>query len=134
MVAIFSLHLHEGRAPKIYGHGKPTRDYVYVADVVTALLAAAGRAGTYNIATGVETDVLTVWHELVRAAEERAPALIGVTEQIEPELLDLRPGELRRSCLDVTLAQSELGWSAQVPIAEGLRATYSALVEEFERA
>ena len=134
VVAIFSHHLHEGKAPKLYGHGKPTRDYVFVADVVAALLAAAGRAGTYNIATGVETDVMTIWRELVNAAEELAPALAGVTEQIEPELLDLRPGELQHSCLDVTLAERELGWSAQVPIAEGLHATYSALVEEFERA
>lgn len=134
VVAIFSYHLYEGRAPKIYGHGKPTRDYVYVADVVAALLAAAGRAGTYNIATGSETDVLTIWRELVVAAEDRTPAIAGAVEQIEPELLDLRPGELKRSCLDATLAERELGWRAQMPIAEGLRVTYAALAEEFERA
>ena len=133
VVAIFSHHIHEGKAPKLYGHGKPTRDYVYVADVVSALIAAAGRAGTYNIATGVETDVITVWSELVRAAEDYAPATAGATETLEPELLDLRPGELRRSCLDTTLAQSELSWQAQVPIDAGLRTTYAALVEEFER-
>ena len=134
VVAIFSYHLHEGKAPRIYGHGKPTRDYVYVADVVAALLAAAGRAGTYNIATGSETDVLTIWRELVVAAEEHAPAIAGAVEHIEPELLDLRPGELKRSCLDATLAERELGWHAQMPIAEGLRLTYTALAEEFERA
>jgi UDP-glucose 4-epimerase len=134
VVAIFSHHLHEGRAPKIYGHGTPTRDYVYVADVVRALLSAAGRSGTYNIATGVATDVMTVWRELLRAAEEHAPAIAGATEQLEPQLLDLRPGELRRSCLDASLAERELGWSAQVPIDEGLRATYTALAREFERA
>jgi len=60
VVAIFSERLHSDRAPKLYGHGSPTRDYIYVADVVRALLAAAGRSGTYNIATGVETDVLTI--------------------------------------------------------------------------
>jgi UDP-glucose 4-epimerase len=134
VVAIFSHHLHAGKAPKIYGHGTPTRDYVYVSDVVAALLAAAGRAGTYNIATGVETDVMTIWRELLAAAEERAPAIAAATEEIAPELLDLRPGELRRSCLDAGLAQRELGWSAKVPIAEGLRETYGALVEEFEAA
>jgi UDP-glucose 4-epimerase len=134
VVAIFSHHLHAGKAPKLYGHGTPTRDYVYVEDVVRALLAAAGRSGTFNIATGVETDVATVWRELLEAAEEHAPAIAAATDQIEPELLDLRPGELRRSCLDVSLAEHELGWRAQMPIAEGLRKTYVALVEEFERA
>ncbi len=66
VVAIFSDHLYIGKAPKLFGHGKPTRDYVYVGDVVKALIAASGKSGTYNVATGVETDVAT---DLARAAE-----------------------------------------------------------------
>jgi UDP-glucose 4-epimerase len=123
VVAIFSNHLYTGKTPKLYGHGTPTRDYVYVADVVRALLTASGRSGTYNIATSVETDVATVWSELSKAAGK----------QIEPELADLRPGELTHSRLDIARAERELGWRPQVPIAEGLRLTYEALVEEFER-
>jgi UDP-glucose 4-epimerase len=123
VVAIFTHHLHTDRAPKLYGHGRPTRDYVFVADVVSALLSASGKSGTYNVATCVETDVMSVWRELSEAAGR----------QIEPELADLRPGELQHSCLDVSVAERELGWHAQVPIAEGLRLTYEALLEEFER-
>ena len=123
VVAIFTNHLHTGQAPKLYGHGKPTRDYVYVEDVVGALMAAVGKRGTYNIATGVETDVMTLWNELRSVAGS----------DIEPELADLRPGELQHSCLDITLAERELGWRPSVPIAEGLRKTYAALIEEFER-
>jgi UDP-glucose 4-epimerase len=123
VVAIFSEHLYTDRAPKLFGQGTPTRDYVYVGDVVRALLAASGRAGTYNVATSVETDVATVWRELSKVAGKR----------IEPELADLRPGELTHSCLDISRAERELGWRPQVPIAEGLRLTYEALVEEFER-
>jgi UDP-glucose 4-epimerase len=135
VVAIFAHHLHTGQAPKMYGHGSPTRDYVYVTDVVSALLAAAGRSGTYNIATGVETDVMTIWRELQEAAVRVEAGRSGVEPaQLEPELADLRPGELRRSCLDVGLAERELGWRAQVQISEGLRLSYQALVEEFERA
>jgi UDP-glucose 4-epimerase len=124
VVAIFAHHLHSGRAPKLYGHGSPTRDYVYVEDVVRALLLASGRSGTYNIATGVDTDVTTVWNELRRVAGS----------DIEPELAELRPGELQHSRLDISRAQRELGWGPQVEIAEGLRRTYGALVEEFESA
>jgi len=51
---------------------------------------------------------------------------------LQPELADLRPGELQHSRLDASLAASELGWRPEVPIAEGLRKTYEALVEEFE--
>jgi UDP-glucose 4-epimerase len=122
VVAIFSGHLHEGRAPKLYGHGRPTRDYIYVTDVVSALMAASGKAGVYNIATGVETDVLGIWKGLSETA--------GI--EIEPELADLRPGELQHSRLDISHAQAELGWKPQVPIAEGLALTYRSLIEEFE--
>jgi UDP-glucose 4-epimerase len=123
VVAIFSHHLHVGQAPKLFGYGKPTRDYVYVEDVVRALLAATGKRGTYNIATGVETDVLAVWNELREAAGS----------DIEPELAELRPGELQHSRLDISLAARELGWRPEVPISEGLRKTYRALVEEFKK-
>ena len=122
VVSIFSHHLYTDQAPRLYGHGAPTRDYVYVADVVAALLAASGRSGTYNVATGVETDVASVWSTLSSAAGKK----------IEPELADLRPGELEHSRLDISLAERELGWRPRVSIAEGLRLTYEALVEEFE--
>jgi UDP-glucose 4-epimerase len=123
VVAIFSHHLYTDQAPVLFGHGQPTRDYVYVGDVVSALLSASGRSGTYNIATGVETDVSTVWSELCKVAGKEIPAAMA----------DLRPGELTHSRLDVRLAERELGWRAQVAIEEGLRLTYEALLEEFER-
>jgi UDP-glucose 4-epimerase len=122
VVAIFSGCIHEGRAPKIFGHGKPTRDYVYVEDVVRALIASSGRRGTYNVATSVETDVATLWRELKQVSGS----------DLEPELADLRPGELQRSRLDVGRAQRELGWSPQVSIDDGLQRTYRALIQEFE--
>lgn len=124
VVAIFTHKLYMGERPRLYGHGTPTRDYVYVGDVVSALRAAAGRAGTYNVATGVETDVMTIWNELREASGA----------DVEPELADLREGELKHSRLDAGRAQRELGWKAEVPIRDGLRKTYEALVEEFERA
>jgi UDP-glucose 4-epimerase len=122
VVAIFTGRLNEGRPPTLYGQGKPTRDYIYVGDVVSALLAASGRAGVFNIATGVETDVLTIWQRLSESA--------GV--QLEPQLADLRPGELQHSRLDISRAERELGWLPAVPIAEGLARTYQALLKEID--
>jgi UDP-glucose 4-epimerase len=122
VVAIFTHHLYTDKAPKLYGHGQPTRDYVYVADVVDGLLRARGNAGTFNLATGEETDVATIWRELSAAAGK----------SIEPQLEALRPGELQHSCLDASLAERELGWQAKTSISEGLGITYRALIEEFE--
>jgi UDP-glucose 4-epimerase len=123
VVAIFSGHLHDGRSPRLYGHGKPTRDYIFVGDVVDALVTAVGHAGTFNIATEAETDVATVWKRLSEVA--------GV--EIEPELADLRPGELQRSCLAVGRAERDLNWRHSVTLADGLAQTYRALVEELDR-
>ncbi|HST56227.1 MAG TPA: GDP-mannose 4,6-dehydratase [Solirubrobacteraceae bacterium] len=136
VVSIFTHHLHTRKRPKLFGHGKPTRDYVYVSDVVSALLAASGTRGTFNIATGVETDVLTVWQELQRAARTnaRCAADSAPVVDINPELADLRPGELERSCLDTAKAARELGWHAEVALSDGLQLTYRALVDEFDRS
>jgi UDP-glucose 4-epimerase len=124
VVAIFSHRLHAGAAPTLYGHGKPTRDYIYVADVVAALIAASGRAGTFNVATSIQSDVLTLW--------ERLREVSGA--DVTPQLAGLRPGELQRSCLDISLAERELGWRPTVQLSDGLERTYRALVAEFEQS
>lgn len=123
VVSIFTHHLFRGEAPRMFGHGTPTRDYVHVDDVVAALRAAVGHRGTYNVATGIETDVRTVWDILSAEAGK----------QIEPRLEPLREGELERSCLDPSRAADRLGFRAKTPLEDGMRATYRALVEQFER-
>jgi UDP-glucose 4-epimerase len=106
----------------MFGQGKPTRDYIHVADVVEALLRATGTSGTFNVATGIETSVDDLYSDLARAAGS----------SIEPERLPLREGELERSCMDPSLAEHVLGWRARVPIVDGLMQTYRELVEGFE--
>lgn len=121
VVAIFSACLLEGRTPTVYGEGKPTRDYVYVADVADAFLAAAegGRAGTFNVGTGVATSVTELLDRLQRIA--------GTS--VEPLRKPLRPGELRRSTLDATRIANELGWQARTSLAAGLRLTFESFAK-----
>jgi UDP-glucose 4-epimerase len=122
VVAIFSHKIWSGEQPTLYGNGEPTRDYVYVDDVTDALLRTAGSGGVFNIATAIETPVSEIF-ELVRAA---------AGSEIEPLLAPLRPGELERSSLDSSRVAAELGWSASVPLAEGIPRTYAALSAEFQ--
>lgn len=121
VVAIFTHHLYTGQSPKVFGYGKPTRDYVHVLDVVSALRAASGVSGTFNVATGIETAVMDIWNTLVQLS----PA------EIEPEMAPLRVGELERSCMDPSRARQMLGWQAKIDLRNGLAETYEALVEEF---
>ena len=118
MVAIFLGRLAAGEAPRIFGDGRQTRDYVYAGDVASATLAAAGLdGGVFNVGTGVETSVLELY-ELCRR-------IAGV--EIEAEPAPPRLGELQRSVLDVTRAESELDWRPEVALEDGLRRTWESL-------
>jgi UDP-glucose 4-epimerase len=114
VVAIFLNAMAVGGETTIYGDGGQTRDFVHVDDVVRGLLLAPGRGGVFNIGSGVETSVLEL-HERCRAVsgDDRPP------RQAPP-----REGDLRRSILDVSLAERELGWRPEVSLDEGLRRTW----------
>ena len=120
VIAIFCGRLRAGRVPTIYGDGAQTRDYIYVADLVGALVSAGDRTatGVVNIGTETETSVLELWRVLVGYHGAGAP---------EAEFADRRTGEIERSCLDAGRAREVLGWSASTPIEEGLRRTYDAV-------
>jgi UDP-glucose 4-epimerase len=112
VVAIFTERLLRGETPVINGDGRQTRDYVCVADVVRANLAALTTdfAGPVNIGTGVETDVNTLFTLLGEA--------VGL--RVEPRHGPPKPGEQRRSVIDPGLAGRVLGWGPHAGLREGL--------------
>ncbi|HEY3182052.1 MAG TPA: NAD-dependent epimerase/dehydratase family protein [Gaiellaceae bacterium] len=115
VVAIFLERMARGEETAIFGDGQQTRDFVYVGDVIDALLAAGGReGGPYNVGTGRETTVLDL---------HRACAAVAGSDN-EPQILDARLGDVRRSVLDVSLIERELGWRAQTSLEDGLRTTW----------
>jgi UDP-glucose 4-epimerase len=116
VVAIFAQALLAGRPTKIFGDGSDTRDYVFVDDVVEAFVLASGEAGggqRFNIGTGVETSVRQLHSEIAKA--------VGAPD--DPELHPPRLGDLRRSCLDISRAESVLGWRPTVKIEDGVART-----------
>ena len=122
VVAIFCEAGRDGGRPTVFGTGEQTRDYVYVEDVVAALLAAEASddAGPVNVGTGVETSVL----DLVR--------LIGGAfgrDDFEPEFAPARDGEVERTALDTAGAQERLGWRAERTLETGLEQTIEAIRE-----
>jgi UDP-glucose 4-epimerase len=116
VVAIFSDALLNGASPVVYGHGRPTRDYVHVSDVTRAFTLAASRevAGTFNIGWGKGISVLEILELLQGAAGT----------EVAPRLEPLRPGELDRSVLDSRAAAESLGWKPEVEIDDGIAETF----------
>src|SRR6478752_5842863 len=112
VIAIFLDRLRDGQETEIFGDGNQTRDFVYVGDVVAALLAAAAsRAhGVYNVGSGVATSI----RELHRLCVEIA----GVKR--EPGSAAERPGDLRQSVIDSSRAAHELRWHPETTLAVGL--------------
>ena len=116
VVAIFLGRLRDDETCLIYGDGTQERDYVYVGDVVAAILAAAEvTGGVFNIGTGRATSVLELYELCRRVAGSESAA----------ELAPARPGELQRSVLDIGKAEDELRWRPQTGLEEGLRHTWN---------
>jgi UDP-glucose 4-epimerase len=104
-----------GRQPVIYGDGRQSRDFSFVANVVHANLLAAeapGVAGrTINVADGRSIDLLRLLESLNR--------LLGT--QVVAQFAPPRSGDVRESQADITLARTLLGYQPQVDFDEGLR-------------
>lgn len=115
VVAIFCRRMLERRPCTIYGDGTQTRDFVYVADVVSALVAARdkGDGELVNIGSGRETSVNELYAKLAELTGAR----------LEPVYAGARPGELERIVIDASKAGQVLGWSPTVGIDEGLKKT-----------
>jgi UDP-glucose 4-epimerase len=113
VVAIFCGAAASGRPVSRYGDGRQTRDFVFVADVVSAFVAAGSSdaGGAFNVSTGRETSLV----ELEEALGLRPDARPG------------RLGEVRRSCLDPGAALAAFGWRARTPLREGLDLTLAAI-------
>ena len=126
VVAIFCGRLTGGGRPTVYGDGEQTRDFIYVGDVVAALLAAVERlsedpaslAPVYNVGTGRETTVLELAERL---------AEIGGRDDFEPEMEAARAGEIQRCAIDPGKAAADLNWHAETGVGEGLRITLEAV-------
>jgi UDP-glucose 4-epimerase len=115
VVAIFTQRMLKGEEPVINGDGLQTRDFVYVGDVVRAnrLALTDIQNEIYNIGTGKETDVNTIFRILRDNIDTNIPEKHGPA----------KPGEQRRSCLSYQKIKKDFGWDPTVSIEEGLKLT-----------
>jgi len=125
VVSIFAERMKSGLPVEINGDGEQTRDFVYVGDVVDAVVAAinATSSTTVNIGTERAVSVLGLfWALSAIAGYSRSPVFV------EP-----RPGDIRHSCLAIGKARLELDWSPQTKLEAGLTETYASLAQSGSR-
>lgn len=112
-IAVFLGRALRHEPIEIWGNGNVVRDYVYVGDVVSALMAAVDYQGCYNIFNIGSSEGRSL-NELVHAIEKELGRPVHVNYQ------QGRDFDIPINVLDITLAAAELGWTPQVPFAEGL--------------
>lgn len=118
VIAIF-VNAWKQRTPiTLYGDGGYERDYVYIGDVVEAVMSAlkSDRQGVYNIGTGVPTTVNDLVKELT--------ALLGPPPGVNKA--PPRPAEVRKGCVDPAKAARDGLWRPRTALREGLRLTAQA--------
>jgi len=115
VVALFLRAMLDRGRVVIYGDGRQTRDFVYVEDVVDALMRAAhkGSGKLFNVGSGVETTVLEIYEQCAAATRFRGAA----------EFMPQRPGDILRSVLDASRAAKVLGWQPFTPLERGIKLT-----------
>jgi UDP-glucose 4-epimerase len=117
VIPLFIRRLLDGAPLTIDGDGRQTRDFVFVGDVVRAMILAAERAagatGPINIGTGRAVSILSLAGALRSLIPAREPPAHGPP----------RPGDIRHSASDIRLARSALGYRPEVALEQGLKVT-----------
>lgn len=121
VIAIFLDNALRDKVSYINGDGLQTRDFIYVADVVSALLKIIDKGeGIYNVGTGRESTLLDILDNIKNISNK----------EVKTEHKDAIAGEVKRSCLDSSKIKNELAWQSDYDLKQGLELTYRWFKEE----
>jgi UDP-glucose 4-epimerase len=121
VVAKFIRRALVGEPLEIFGDGSQTRDFIYIDDLIDAVLLAAAAPAiggeTFQIASSRETTVGEIAERLVGVLKEAGIKHIRLMNT------ESRLGDVKRNFSDTTKAKNHLGWQSQMNLEEGLRNT-----------
>jgi dTDP-L-rhamnose 4-epimerase len=128
VLSIFSRQLLEGKKLAIYEDGMIARDFVYVDDVVDALVKAGQHdlqhGTTLDIGTGQAVTIMKVARLLTKylTSSDEQCAITG----------QFRVGDIRHACADIRAARNQLGWEPSMTVEDGLRELANWARAEFQ--
>ena len=115
ILSIFSTRIKNGNEINIFEDGKETRDFVYIDDVVDATILGIEKdeanGHTFNIGTGVATDVLAVANTLIKKYGVKVPVVVSG---------NYRLGDIRHNYAEIGLAKELLGFEPKWSFEAGI--------------
>ncbi len=118
VIAIFIHQFLKNTPPVIYGTGGQTRDFVFIDDVIDALLKSWRQKENdiYNIGTGNETSINEIAHHI--------KTLVG--SPLDSRYKSPKMGDAQRSCLDAKKAKQKLSWEPKTSLKRGISKTIAS--------
>ena len=115
ILSIFSTRIKNGNPINIFEDGKESRDFVYIDDVVDATILGLEKeqanGHSFNIGTGIATDVLTVANTLIDKYVVKVPVTVSG---------NYRLGDIRHNYADITFAKELIGFEPKWPFEQGI--------------
>ena len=115
ILSIFSTRIRQGKDINIFEDGQESRDFVYIDDIVAALIAGIESDRymheSFNVGTGKMVTVETVVNELMRCYKKTVPVHISGM---------FRVGDIRNNYADMTKTEKLLGFRTKVDFSEGI--------------
>jgi dTDP-L-rhamnose 4-epimerase len=124
IVSLFSQLARDGKSIPIYEDGRITRDFVYIADVASAVAAVtiappAAALSRFDIGSGVGTTILELATHIAEYYGAPAPHITGA----------FRDGDIRHAECDIALSLESLDWAPQWDVQRGLAALQTWIAE-----
>jgi UDP-N-acetylglucosamine/UDP-N-acetyl-alpha-D-glucosaminouronate 4-epimerase len=114
----------DGERPTIFGDGETSRDFTHVENIVEANLAAAAEPAAAGRVMNIAIGSSHTLNELVQALRRL------LDSDIEPDYATPRPGDVRESLADISLARELIGYEPSVELEQGLQRTIAWIVEQ----
>lgn len=130
VVAKFIRRALAGESLEIYGDGSQTRDFIYIDDLIDAVMLAATKPGIGGEAFQIASNRETTVGEMA----ERLVTLMGKAGLDGVKVINAatRLGDVKRNYSDTTKARTRLGWQPKVELGEGLKKTVSYFLNREE--